>query len=119
MGGGIAALPVPGSTGVAIAVAPMAAETIGNIVNTFIGHEVDKEVDKDEEDPKEKAQATSQKFHSMAIKQQSDAYVAYIGADSGLKQDLNHQNWTQQIEYSYFGTGAHQNDYRGRPAYKD
>ncbi|MDQ0984765.1 DUF6571 family protein [Streptomyces sp. V2I9] len=119
VGGGIAALPVPGSTGAAIAIAPVAAETIGNAVSTFVGHQVDKGIDKAEEDPTEQAQVTSQRFHSLAIQQQADAYAAYIGPDSEVKAELNRQNWSQQIEYSYFGTGSLQNDYRGRPAYKD
>ncbi|MEU6835568.1 DUF6571 family protein [Streptomyces rubiginosohelvolus] len=119
VGGGIAAIPLPGSTAAALVVAPLAAETIGNAVNTFIGHEIDKGIDKAEEDPTEKAQVTSQQFYSQGIQQQADAYAIYIGADSDVKNDTNLRDWPQDIESSYFGTGSQQNDYRGRPAYKD
>ncbi|MFB7970517.1 hypothetical protein [Streptomyces rubiginosohelvolus] len=119
VGGGIAAIPLPGSTAAALVVAPLAAETIGNAVNTFIGHEIDKGIDKAEEDPTEKAQVTSQQFYSQGIQQQADAYAIYIGADSDVKNDTNLRDWPQDIENSYFGTGSQQNDYRGRPAYKD
>ncbi|MEU2405126.1 DUF6571 family protein [Streptomyces rubiginosohelvolus] len=119
VGGGIAAIPLPGSTAAALVVAPLAADTIGNAVNTFIGHEIDKGIDKAEDDPTEKAQVTSQQFYSQGIQQQADAYAIYIGADSDVKNDTNLRDWPQDIENSYFGTGSQQNDYRGRPAYKD
>ncbi|WP_354597088.1 DUF6571 family protein [Streptomyces sp. JL1001] len=119
VGGGIAAIPLPGSTAAALVVAPLAADTIGNAVNTFIGHEIDKGIDKAEEDPTEKAQVTSQQFYSQGIQQQADSYAIYIGADSDVKNDTNLRDWPQDIENSYFGTGSQQNDYRGRPAYKD
>ncbi|MFJ4706377.1 DUF6571 family protein [Streptomyces anulatus] len=119
VGGGIAAIPVPGSTAAALVVAPLAADTIGNAVNTFIGHEIDKEIDESQKDPREQAQLTSQEFYSRGIQQQADAYATYIGADPDVKNDTNLRDWPQHIENSYFGTGSQQNDYRGRPAYKD
>ncbi|MEU9711857.1 DUF6571 family protein [Streptomyces sp. NPDC047967] len=119
VGGGIAAIPLPGSTAAALVVAPLAADTVGNAVNTFIGHEIDKGIDKAEDDPTEKAQATSQEFYSQGIRQQADAYATYVGADPDVKNDTNLRDWPQHIESSYFGTGSQQNDYRGRPAYKD
>ncbi len=119
VGGGIAAIPLPGSTAAALVVAPLAADTVGNAVNTFIGHEVDKGIDKAQDDPTEKAQLTSQEFYSRGIQQQADAYAAYIGADPDVKKDTNLRDWPQHIENSYFGTGSQQNDYRGRPAHKD
>ncbi|GFN04267.1 hypothetical protein Smic_28230 [Streptomyces microflavus] len=119
VGGGIAAIPVPGSTAAALVVAPLAADTVGNAVNTFIGHEIDKGIDKAEKDPAEQAQLTSQQFYGQGIQQQADAYMAYIEGNPQLKQDTNLRNWPQDIEHSYFGTGSQQNDYRGRPAYKD
>ncbi|MFJ8773324.1 hypothetical protein [Streptomyces microflavus] len=119
VGGGIAAIPVPGSTAAALVVAPLAADTVGNAVNTFIGHEIDKNIDKAEKDPAEQAQLTSQQFYGQGIQQQADAYMTYIEGNPQLKQDTNLRNWPQDIEHSYFGTGSQQNDYRGRPAYKD
>ncbi|MEU4179939.1 DUF6571 family protein [Streptomyces sp. NPDC026589] len=119
VGGGIAAIPVPGSTAAALVVAPLAADTIGNAVNTFIGHEIDKGIDGAQKDPTEQAQLTSQEFYSRGIEQQADAYATYIGADPDVKEDTNLRDWPQHIENSYFGTGSQQNDYRGRPAYKD
>ncbi len=119
VGGGIAAIPLPGSTAAALVVAPLAADTVGNAVNTFIGHEVDKGIDKAQDDPTEKAQLTSQEFYSRGIQQQADAYATYIGADPDVKKDTNLRDWPQHIENSYFGTGSQQNDYRGRPAHKD
>ncbi|MFJ1778682.1 hypothetical protein ACIOKA_18405 [Streptomyces anulatus] len=119
VGGGIAAIPLPGSTAAALVVAPLAADTIGNAVNTFIGHEIDKGIDGAQKDPREQAQLTSQEFYSRGIQQQADAYATYIGADPDVKNDTNLRDWPQHIENSYFGTGSQQNDYRGRPAYKD
>lgn len=119
VGGGIAAIPVPGSTAAALVVAPLAADTVGNAMNTFIGHEIDKNIDKAEKDPAEQAQLTSQQFYGQGIQQQADAYMTYIEGNPQLKQDTNLRNWPQDIEHSYFGTGSQQNDYRGRPAYKD
>ncbi|MFJ6492280.1 hypothetical protein [Streptomyces californicus] len=118
VGGGIAALPVPGSTGVAIAIAPVAAETIGNAVSTFIGHQVDKEFDEAEEDPREKAQLTSQQFYEKGAAELGEAYGSYLKENPRMDVASDRADWTQDVKNAY-DTGSGQGDTRGLPAYKD
>ncbi|MGW4250302.1 hypothetical protein [Streptomyces californicus] len=118
VGGGIAALPVPGSTGVAIAIAPVAAETIGNAVSTFIGHQVDKEFDEAEEDPREKAQLTSQQFYEKGAAELGAAYGSYLKENPRMDVASDRADWTQDVKNAY-DTGSGQGDTRGLPAYKD
>ncbi|MCT2548986.1 hypothetical protein [Streptomyces atratus] len=118
VGGGIAAIPLPGSTAAALVVAPMAADTVGDMVNTFIGHQIDKGIDGAEDDPTEKAQMTSREFYGAGTKQLDDTYRDYLDNNPGIRDVVDRENWTQEIEYSY-NNGSAQNDHRGRPAYKD
>ncbi|MFJ4575790.1 hypothetical protein ACIP4W_31150 [Streptomyces sp. NPDC088846] len=119
VGGGIAAIPLPGSTAAALVVAPMAADTVGDMVNTFIGHEVDKSIDSSEQDATEKSQMTSQKFYGAGVAQLGDAYTNYVEANPRMEKVGDDQDWAQDIKSSYLGTGSLQDDYRGRAPYKD
>ncbi|MFH8472797.1 hypothetical protein [Streptomyces sp. NPDC018000] len=118
VGGGIAAIPLPGSTAAALVVAPMAADTVGEMVNTFIGHQVDKSIDGAEDDPTEKSQMTSREFYGAGTKQLGEAYAAYLDNNPRIGDANDQNNWTQDINYSY-ESGSSQNDHRGRPPYKD
>ncbi|MFJ4961452.1 hypothetical protein ACIP6P_03170 [Streptomyces sp. NPDC088729] len=117
--GGIAAIPLPGSTAAAIVVAPLAADTIGNAVNTFIGHEIDKGIQGAEKDPTEQAQLASQDFYRAGIDQLGSGYTTYAEGNPDLKSSDYKRDWPKDIESSYLGVGSLQADYRGRPAYKD
>ncbi|MET7898118.1 DUF6571 family protein [Streptomyces mirabilis] len=119
VGGGIAAIPLPGSTAAALVVAPLAADTVGEAVNTFIGQEIDKGVDGAENDPTVKAQMTSSDFYKKGINDLGGAYDSYIQGDSKTEHITRNQNWDQDINSAYYGTGSQENDYRGRAPYKD
>ncbi|MFH9686464.1 hypothetical protein ACH4LE_09075 [Streptomyces sp. NPDC017413] len=119
VGGGIAAIPVPGSTAAALVVAPLAAETVGNAVNTFIGHEIDKGIDGAQKDPSQQAQMTSQDFYDQGVDDLGKAYLAYVKDNPEVAGVGDDQEWNQEIKESYLGTGSGQNDYRGRAPYKD
>ncbi|MFJ8978446.1 hypothetical protein [Streptomyces sp. NPDC102282] len=112
--GGIAAIPLPGTTAAALVIAPLAADTIGEAVNTFIGHEVDKSVDDAEQDHAEKAQVTSQEFYSKGVDDLGTSYDTYTKDHPTAAETGDDQNWKEEIKASYLGTGSHQNDYRGR-----
>ncbi|MBM7438811.1 hypothetical protein [Streptomyces sp. HB132] len=117
VGGGIAAIPLPGSTAAALVVAPMAADTVGDMVNTFIGHEVDKSIDDAEQDATEKSQMTSQEFYNKGTEQLGSTYEAYLKENPKLGDSTDFRDWTQDIENGY-DLGSSQNDYRGRAPYK-
>ncbi|MFS0696281.1 hypothetical protein [Streptomyces nitrosporeus] len=119
VGGGIAAIPLPGSTAAALVVAPMAADTVGDMVNTFIGHEVDKSISDAEQDATEKSQMTSAKFYDAGLDQLGEAYSAYADANPKMREEGDRQNWVEEIKSGYLGTGSAQNDFRGRAPYKD
>ncbi|MFF4095717.1 hypothetical protein ACFYYY_18095 [Streptomyces sp. NPDC001834] len=55
----------------------MAADKVGDMVNTFIGHEVDKSIDKSEQDATEKSQMTSQKFYQKGAEELGATYATY------------------------------------------
>ncbi|MFJ8887468.1 hypothetical protein ACIRJR_29240 [Streptomyces sp. NPDC102402] len=115
--GGIAAIPLPGTTAAALVIAPLAADTVGEAVNTFIGHEVDKSIDDAEQDHAEKAQVTSQEFYSKGVDDLGASYDTYTKDHPAAAETGDDQNWKEEIKASYLGTGSHQNDYRGRAPY--
>jgi hypothetical protein len=119
VGLGVGAIPLPGSTAAAVVIAPVAADTAGEAVNTFIGHQIDKEVDDREEDPTEKAQLTSSEFYKKGENQLGYAYHIYIKDSPKATEIANSQNWNDDIKGAYLGIGSHENDYRGRGPYKD
>ncbi|MFF0450937.1 hypothetical protein ACFYT4_31925 [Streptomyces sp. NPDC004609] len=119
VGVGVAAIPIPGSTGAAIAIAPLAAETVGGAVNTFLGQQIDKGVDGAQADPREQAQVTSQKFYQEGTDSLGSSYDAYTKNNPEVAQQGDREQWKDQVKAGYLGTGSHENDFRGRPAYKE
>ncbi|WP_326712763.1 hypothetical protein OG758_29850 [Streptomyces sp. NBC_01474] len=119
VGGGIAAIPLPGSTAAALVVAPLAADTVGEAVNTFIGHQVDKGVDAAEKDPTQQAQVTSSEFYKKGVNQLGSEYASYIEDSPKAKDIGNQQDWNEDINNAYYGTGSQENDYRGLAPHKD
>lgn len=117
VGGGIAAIPLPGSTAAALVVAPMAADTVGDMVNTFIGHEVDKAIDDAEQDATEKAQLTSQEFYNKGAGEIGGTYEAYLKENPKMKDAADFRDWTQDLENGY-DLGSSQSDHRGRAPFK-
>lgn len=119
VGVGVAAIPVPGTTAAAMVIAPVAADTVGAAANTFIGHQIDKGVDDAEENPSQKAQLTSSEFYKKGINQLGDAYSTYVDGDTKSRDIADNQDWDQDINNAYYGTGTGENAYRGRAPYKD
>ncbi|KOT34533.1 hypothetical protein ADK41_26200 [Streptomyces caelestis] len=117
--GGIAAVPLPGSTAAALVIAPVAADTAGQVVNTFIGHGVDHAVDDKEQKPAEKAQMTSTEFYGKGAEQLGSAYSAYVNGSKGGAEVANKEKWASDIESAYYGVGSHENEHRGRTPYED
>ncbi|MFF4020956.1 hypothetical protein [Streptomyces sp. NPDC001843] len=119
VGVGVAAIPLPGSTAAAMLIAPVAADTVGEAVNTFIGHQIDKEVDDAEGHPEEQAQITSSDFYKKGINTLGDAYSTYLHDNPKASATGDDQNWDQDINAAYYGTGTGENEQRGRSPYKD
>ncbi|MBT2676473.1 hypothetical protein J7E95_37960 [Streptomyces sp. ISL-14] len=118
IGGGVAAIPFPGAAGAGVAIAPIAAETAGEFVSTFIGQQVDKGADGAQQDPREQAQMTSADFYNKGFEAIGTSYDTYFKGNSAAAEMADEQNWKEEIKAGYLGTGSHQNDYRGRPSYK-
>ncbi|MFY4718556.1 DUF6571 family protein [Streptomyces sp. LaBMicrA B280] len=119
VGIGVGAIPLPGSTAAAVVIAPIAADTAGEALNTFIGQEIDKGVDHSEEDPAEKSQMTSTEFYSKGEGQLGKAYQTYVGGHPHANDVANKQNWDEDIKNAYYGIGSSEDDFRGRAPYKD
>jgi hypothetical protein len=119
IGGGVAAIPFPGAAGAGVAIAPIAAETAGEFVSTFIGQQVDKGADGAQQDPREQAQMTSADFYDKGFEAIGTSYDTYFKDHSAAAKMADEQNWKEEIKAGYLGTGSHQNDYRGRPSYKE
>ncbi|GAA2291205.1 PPE domain-containing protein [Streptomyces hawaiiensis] len=119
VGLGVAAIPVPGTTAAAMVIAPVAADTVGEAVNTFVGHQIDKGVDDAEEKPTQQAQLTSSEFYKKGINQMGDAYDAYVDGNPKVSRVTDSQNWDQDINNAYYGTGTGENEYRGRAPHED
>ncbi|MER5436527.1 hypothetical protein [Streptomyces sp. NPDC002588] len=119
VGVGVAAIPLPGTTAAAMLIAPVAADTVGEAVNTFIGQQIDKGVDAAEDDPAKQAQLTSSEFYARGINQMGKAYNTYIDGSPKTADIVDGQNWDQDINNAYYGTGTGENDSRGQAPYKD
>lgn len=119
VGLGVAAIPVPGSTAAGVAIAPIAADFGGEVVNTFIGQEIDKATDGAEQDPAEKAQLTSQQFYGRGVDDLGESYESYFSKyeEAGGKADS--QQVTQSLKATYEATGSAEDDFRGRSPHKD
>ncbi|MGW0763925.1 hypothetical protein [Streptomyces sp. NPDC002676] len=118
VGGGIAAIPLPGSTAAALVVAPIAADTAGEALNTFIGHEIDKGVDDAEQDPAQKAQLTSAKFYEKGADDLGASYEHYFHNYKKAEGDADQQQTVRDIKGTYTSTGSNEDDFRGRAPYK-
>ncbi|WP_338697047.1 hypothetical protein V2W30_15500 [Streptomyces sp. Q6] len=116
--GGVAAIPLPGSTAAAIVIAPLAADTLTNAADTLVGHAIDKGSESDESDPSENSQMTSRKFYANGADDLGDAYDAYFKGHPEAKAKADENQWIENIKAGYMGTGSHENDYRGRPPYE-
>ena len=117
--GGVATVPLPGSTAAALVIAPLAADTITDAANTVLGHEIDKASDKAESDPLVASQAASSKFYGKGTQDLASIYRSYSEGSDLARNRTDTQDWIQMLKNSYSGTGAHENDYRGLPPYKD
>ncbi|MFE9651210.1 hypothetical protein ACFYO0_45475 [Streptomyces sp. NPDC006365] len=117
--GGVAAVPLPGSTAAALVIAPLAADTITDAANTMLGHEIDKATDNAESDPLVQSQVTSRDFYRQGVDDLGSTYDSYFKDNPKAKDTADDQQWIQETKSSYLGTGSHENDYRGRPPYKD
>ncbi|MFF2773764.1 hypothetical protein ACFVU3_02545 [Streptomyces sp. NPDC058052] len=113
--GGIAAIPVPGATAGAIAFAPVATEVAGEALSTFLGQEIDKSVEKGEEKSAEKAQQTSADFYEAGVSSIADSYKKYVDEGSLAAEQADSQDIMRELEDTYVGLGAGENDHRGRP----
>ncbi|WP_324608616.1 MULTISPECIES: hypothetical protein [unclassified Streptomyces] len=117
--GGVASIPLPGSTAAAVVIAPVAADTITNAANTLLGHEIDKATDGAESDPLIPSQMTSREFYGRGVDDLGSTYDAYFKDHPNARAIADQQQWVEETKSSYLGTGSHENDYRGRPPYKD
>ncbi|MET7898120.1 hypothetical protein [Streptomyces mirabilis] len=119
VGLGVAAIPLPGSTAAGVMIAPIAADFGGEVVNTFIGQEIDKATDGAEQDPTEKAQLTSQQFYGKGVDDLGKSYESYFSKyeEAGGKADS--QQVVQNLKTTYEATGSAEDDFRGRPPYRD
>ncbi|MEV6056427.1 DUF6571 family protein [Streptomyces sp. NPDC052107] len=117
--GGVAAVPLPGSTAAALFIAPLAADTVTDAANTLLGQEIDKATDDAESDPLVPSQMTSRQFYGQGVDDLGSTYDSYFKDHPQAKDKADEQQWVQEVKSSYLGTGSHENDYRGRPPYKD
>ncbi|MQY39226.1 hypothetical protein SRB17_72480 [Streptomyces sp. RB17] len=117
--GGVAAVPLPGSTAAALFIAPLAADTATDAANTLLGQQIDKATDDAESDPLVPSQMTSRQFYGQGTDDLGSTYDSYFKGHPEARDKADDQQWVQEVKSSYLGTGSHENDYRGRPPYKD
>ncbi|WP_413806854.1 hypothetical protein [Streptomyces sp. OE57] len=114
---GVAMVPVPGSTGAAIALAPVATEAAGEMLNTFLGQKVDEAVDGANSDPTEQTQDARRKFFAAGADDMGKAYDQYF-KDSRFADKADDDDLDRDLKDMYYGTGPNEDKYRGRPPYK-
>ncbi|MFG2717983.1 hypothetical protein ACGFW5_06715 [Streptomyces sp. NPDC048416] len=119
VGGGVALIPLPGTTVAGIAIAPVVSDLAGNALNTFIGQETDKAMDKAEDDPTEKSQMTSAEFFTKGEDDLGTSYEHYLQGHADSQARADNEYFKERIRETYEGTGPNENDHRGRAPYKD
>ncbi|MEV6123946.1 hypothetical protein AB0M23_26140 [Streptomyces sp. NPDC052077] len=119
VGAGVAALPVPGSTAVGIVIAPIAADTAGAVMNTFIGHGVDTAVDGNEKKPTDQTQLTRNKFYEKGAEDFGSACNAYGSGNPEAEKAIRDRDWVKEIKGAYYGIGGPENKYRGHAPHED
>ncbi|AWT45213.1 MULTISPECIES: DUF6571 family protein [Streptomyces] len=115
--GGVAAVPLPGSTAAALFLAPLAADQVQNATNTLLGHEIDKATDAAEAKWQGDSQLASEKFFGAGANDLGKMYDSYLNAHPDVAQTADRGQWAEDIKSAYTGTGALENDYRGLPPY--
>ncbi|MEU9099348.1 DUF6571 family protein [Streptomyces sp. NPDC048361] len=118
VGGGVAMIPLPGTTVAGIAIAPVVSDLTGEALNTFIGQETDKAMDKDEADPTEQSQMTSKEFFDKGSGELGATYDHYLAGHAAYAQKAYADGSVADIKNAYT-TGATEDDLRGRAPYKD
>jgi hypothetical protein len=116
--GGVATVPLPGSTAAAVVIAPVAADTITDATNTLLGHEIDKATDKAESDPLDQSQMSSQVFYEKGAENLSSIYEGYFRNYPEEHDRADKQQWPEELEKRYTTLGSHENEYRGLPPFK-
>ncbi len=117
IGGGVAA--IPGLEGVGLAIVPIAADSAGEALSTFVEHKVDDGFEGSEHDSREAAQVSSQEFYRKGTDSLGTSYDTYLKGHPDVAAKADEGNWKDDIKAAYLGTGSHENDYRGRASYKD
>ncbi|MGW4496589.1 hypothetical protein [Streptomyces sp. NPDC004376] len=117
--GGVAAVPLPGSTAAALVIAPLAADTVTDAANTMLGHQIDKSTDDAEDDPLVPSQMASSEFYRQGANDLGNTYHSYFAHYPKARDTADNEQWIEGIKNSYTGIGSEENDYRGRPPYKD
>lgn len=119
IGAGIAFIPLPGAQYAGVAIAPIAAELVGEALNTFIGQETDKAIDKAEKDHVEDSQLTSQQFYRKGTETLGQSYDAYFKEYPEHKRKADADDITRHLKDTYLTTGSNESALRGLPPYKD
>ena len=91
----------------------------GGAVKEFVNQAIDGAADDAAPDSTEKSQMTSAEFYRKGTDSIGASYDQYLRGHPDLAQRADEGNWEQEIKAAYLGTGSHENDYRGRAAYKD
>ena len=115
---GVALTPVPGSTAAAIAIAPIATEAGGEMLNTFLGQQIDEHMKENEADSGDKASLSSRQFFGKGEREVWSAYDAYIQSHPDIKEVAKKANLQELLDATYLGTGPHTDEYRGRDPHK-
>ncbi|MFE9119810.1 hypothetical protein [Streptomyces sp. NPDC007172] len=119
VGGGVAMIPLPGTTVAGIAIAPVVSDLAGDALNTFIGQETDKAMDKAEDDPTEKSQMTSRDFYAKGEDDLGTSYERYLQGHAEYQGKANTDGFKHTLRSAYESVGPSENDHRGRAPYKD
>ncbi|MFE9848177.1 hypothetical protein ACFYPN_05070 [Streptomyces sp. NPDC005576] len=61
---------------------------------------------------------TSTKFYEQGEQRLGTAYESYLGANPNVAAQSRNERWSDALGYSYYGTGAGRDDYRGIAPYQ-
>ncbi|GAA2619560.1 hypothetical protein [Streptomyces axinellae] len=113
---GVALIPVPGSTGAALTVAPIAADAGGELLNTFLGQQIDQATEDGEKDPAEDTQMTSRELYRKGEQGLYATHDQYLAGHHAARDQADRDDLQEDLRNAYIGSGSNTNQYRGRPA---
>jgi hypothetical protein len=120
VGIGVGLIPVPGASAVGAAVVPVATETAGEALSTFLEHRIDDVAASHEADATQQIYDAGKRFFTTGWNDVYHSYLAYarMHGDPLYASDAEMVRLLNEAQAAYYATGPGMHNYRGQPPYE-